>query len=430
MPNEEPKIGYNANFLGTKIDLPIPKFSPSLEGAVLKKEELDDLIYAHYPHYTVVTSKVRRAPILVALNIDQKRLKNTKRKNKWKIDSRIGIEYQLNNDYYYKNRWDRGHMARRKSAAWGKELRTAQKADDETFYYTNACLQYDSFNQDEWLALEEWVLNLNLDSNDKITSLMGPIYGDNGRIVEPVGRPAAVAPSGFFKVVCFISKKTKKLDVRAFILYQDQKAIADWSGRNIFDNRTYQVTVSEIEDLTGLEFQDDIYEQNPLLYNENDIKKKKYNISHFPERIDIDDHTEIIATTDTRTYYEDDEIDVFISAALVNPKKDERKNEWIALTNLMNSTIDISGWKLISWSVESTLRRTLDLDSVLKASERKLKPGHSVVIKPVRPLILSNMGGGIELMYKRNRKRYRVDRVKYTKEDAKEQGKAVIFMGR
>ena len=59
-----------------------------------------------------------------------------------------------------------------------------------------------------------------------------------------------------------------------------------------------------------------------------------------------------------------------------------------------------------------------------------LSPGEAVAIKPVRPLILANTGGIIDLHAKPEAEAARgkrVDRVKYTKEDAKRQGVPVIF---
>ena len=41
------------------------------------------------------------------------------------------------------------------------------------------------------------------------------------------------------------------LDVRAFVIYQDEEALRDKRGRHRYNNQNYQVTVSEIEDLTG-----------------------------------------------------------------------------------------------------------------------------------------------------------------------------------
>lgn len=411
-------LGYNENFL-EGIVLPMPTFSPQLAGAVLTKPELKNGIFANYVNYTAVTNRERRSPIIVALNIDQELLKKTKRRDRWQIDSRIGSEYQLNNDYYRSNPWDRGHLARRVSAAWGPTKNTAQRASNETFYYSNASLQHANFNQDEWLELENWVLKLALDKDGKITSFSGPIYGDFDRTITPVGRRPAAIPAAFYKVVCFINKATNELDVRAFILLQDSESLADKSGRHMFNNQTYQVTIAEIEERTGLEFQDDIYQKNPLFHDENESAREELNISHFPERIEVDGPDEIIDAETVRPFFANDEINVFIAAAMVNPKGNERENEWISIINLTGDIIDLNGWTL-----SDTKRNPLNIGDVLNAETCKVYSGQAVVIKPINPLMLANSGGSVLLF---NREEQLVDRVKYSSRQAEEQDLPVIF---
>ncbi|MCP4685657.1 MAG: endonuclease [bacterium] len=403
--------GYDPDFLG--VHLPIPGSSPSLSGDLVSNSSLREEVYADYANYTVVTNAARRSPVVVALNIDQNKLRKTKRRSRWLIDSRIGSDFQLNNDYYRHNRWDRGHLARKASASWGENIRLAQTASDETFYYSNACLQHENFNQDEWLELEDWVLGLKLDKNGRIASFSGPIMEGFMRTVEPEGRPPAQAPAGFFKVVCFINKETDKLDVRAFIMLQDRDAIADKSGREVFNFQTYQVSVSEIEDKTGLAFQDEIYQQNPLYYRENDEARSNYNISHFPERVEVDSPTEIISEGARRVFVADDEVEVYLAAAMVNPEGKETTNEWVSIINLEPKDVNIGGWKLLDKE-----NRELTLQP------RVLAPGEAVAIKPLSPVRLSNKGGTIIL---HNEQGERIDRIKYTKQEAKVEGRPMIF---
>ena len=214
--------GYNERFLESVV-LPIPK-----SGTVLSSELLNNGEVFHYPTYSVVvnSSPNKRSPAVVCLNIDQALLKSTDRSSRWRIDPRIGFENQLDNDYYVGNPWDRGHMARRVSAAWGATKRDAQYAADETFYYSNSTLQHANLNQDEWLGLEDWVYRLDLGKDGRITSFSGPIYGEFDRSIHPTGRRTAIIPAGFFKVICFVNRDTEQLDVRAFVMYQDVEALA------------------------------------------------------------------------------------------------------------------------------------------------------------------------------------------------------------
>ncbi len=417
--------GYMKDFLGDGIELPLPEFSPSLAGDVLHKPTLKNEVEAEYVNYTVIMNRERRSPIVVALNIDQNQLMSVDREDNWRIDTRIGAEFQLDNDYYRNNPWDRGHMARRANAAWGRTRREALRASNETFYYSNASLQHANFNQDEWLALEDWVKDLHLDKNGKITSFSGPVYGDFDRTVHPQGRELAVIPWAFFKVICFVNKHTDALDVRAFLMVQDRDALADKSGRRMFNFQNYQVTVSEIENQTGLQFDDQIYEGNPLLFHDNEEARGPLNISHFPERIEVDGPEEIVSAEQPRDFFADDDVPVFIAAAMVNPIGNERGNEWVSIINLSRDDIDLDGWTL------SDLKRNpLNLGTVLDEEQRILRPGEAVSVRPITPLMLENTGGIIALHDKPEdgqKRGRRIDRVSYTKEDASREGVPVVF---
>ncbi|MEO1406114.1 MAG: DNA/RNA non-specific endonuclease, partial [Pseudomonadota bacterium] len=230
---EDFMIGYQSNFLG--IELPLPSFSPALVGEVLQRDTLEKdhdgvMALAHYPHYSIAMHREERTALYAALNIDQALLR-TAGSRSWRIDTRIGGEFQLNNDYYKgaTNLYDRGHLARRASAAWGKTASEAQRASEETYYYSNASLQHRYFNEDEWLEVENWVKDLGLDSTNRISVFSGPIFGDLSRTIKPAGRSRAVVPSAYFKVVAFIVEGGA-LAVRSFIVVQDREAIADRDG--------------------------------------------------------------------------------------------------------------------------------------------------------------------------------------------------------
>ncbi|MGF1672654.1 MAG: DNA/RNA non-specific endonuclease [Rivularia sp. (in: cyanobacteria)] len=420
--------GYNPDFLGNDINLPVPAFAPSIAGDVLRSPLLKDDIFASYINYSIIMHRVRRSAIVACFNIDQNLIKDVARKRGWDIDTRIGADFQLDNDYYRNNPWDRGHLARRASIAWGKTEREAKRASDDTFYYSNASLQHENFNQDEWLALENWVFELDLDSNGKITVFTGPVYGDFPRTITPPGRESALIPSAFFKVVCFINKDSNELDVRAFLMFQDEEALRDKEGNKLFNFQTYQVTITEIEKLTGLEFDDEIYEKNPLLFNENPQKQEELNIRQFPERIEVDQPTEMIAAGEPRHSIADDQVPVFIAAAMVNPSGDEQESEWVSVINLSSQPVNLEGWTL-----SDTTHEPLQLNSILTEQQRILQPGQAMSIQPLSPVMLSNSGGVISLYEKSQPNQTqgrRVDRVRYTAKDVEREDTTVRFIRR
>lgn len=407
--------GYNEHFLDG-IHLPLPQFSNTISGQIAETTELREGIYADYINYTLVTNAQLRSPLYVALNIDQNKKRSTKRTDKWKPDWRIGDEFQLNNEYYRDNPWDKGHMARRDSASWGDTQRDAQRASDETFYYSNACLQHENLNQDEWLSLEDWVLELDLDVDGLISEFTGPIYGDFGRSISLVGMEPAIIPTGFFKIVCFKNKQTQQLDVRAFIMYQDEEALKDKSGKKVFNNQTYQVTVTEIERLTGLIFDDAVYENNPLFFTPENADDS-LNVVLTPERIEVSDSVEIIGQN-VRDTVLDDVVEVYITAAMIDPLDNDKAGEWVSVANFTSSVIDLSDWQL------STLKSQRVALRNLTGANLQLKPGESVVLSTGAAFLMTNITGVIYLWGPDGE---RIDRVNYTKGMVKP-GEVLMFL--
>lgn len=420
--------GYNEAFL-EGVTLPLPTFSIDLDQDILKDNpKLRDGMIADYIHYSVVMNadKNRRSPAFVALNIDQNKHKKTDRSNRWKIDKRIGFENQLDNDYYKRNDWDRGHMARRTTAAWGEMRHDAQRASDETFYYSNSCLQHANLNQDEWLNLEDWVYDLSEDMDGKITSFSGPFYGELDRTIQPSGRELALIPSGFFKVVCFINKATGKLDVRAFVMYQDDEILKDKNGRKRYKNQTYQVTVTEVEQLTGLQFDDAVYQANPLFHwekedgdDERNNRIEELNVKDLPESQEVNSSKEVLSGDTKRQTINDDVVDIYIAAAMANPEGRDAGNEWVSLINLGSDTIDVSNWVLKDNHGDVKLTQ-----QSVNGQSMTLLPGMACVVTDLGGIRLSNKKDVISLF---DQDGARIDRVDYQAHMVRE-GEPILFL--
>ncbi|MEM8792977.1 MAG: DNA/RNA non-specific endonuclease [Pseudomonadota bacterium] len=410
--------GYRRDFLGAVIDL--PRFSMRLESKVLPLGVSRDLQYRHYINYSLAMHREHRAPIFAALNIDKAEGRRfAVRRSGWNIDDLVGEENQLDNAYYRKNRWDRGHMARRAAAAHGDSARAAKAASDSTMFYTNACLQLDSFNQDEWLGLEDWVLDLDLTRDDKVSVFSGPIYGEDPLWVRPQDRDPAQVPAAFFKIVCFMNK-ADALEVRAFNVPQDEKAMADWRGRRMVNLQTYQTTVAEIEHLTGLIFDEDVAEKNPLFYYDtaaSEAERKRLGIDKvdLPENIPVDRPADLVRAGQERTIIDDDDCDVFIVGALPDPSGSDKGREWVSLLNLEPKAVKIDGWILTDNSIFET-----QLSGTIQPGQAKRIQGEAL-----GKLRIGNRGD-ILTLYKDKEKRHRIDRVHYTADEVKA-GKAILF---
>jgi DNA/RNA endonuclease G (NUC1) len=100
--------------------------------------------------------------------------------------------YTSDNDDYYSNRWDRGHMAPAGS------FNDSYENLYSTFTYLNVALQYDDLNRGAWVDLEEQVRNW----ADEYGDIDIEIYleFDTDHIILETG---AHVPSAFYKYVNF-----------------------------------------------------------------------------------------------------------------------------------------------------------------------------------------------------------------------------------
>ena len=100
--------------------------------------------------------------------------------------------YTSNDDDYYANPWDRGHMAPAGSFNDSYENLYA------TFSYLNVALQYDDLNQGAWVNLEEQV-RLWADEYGDIEVEIYLRFDSNHQVLET----GAHVPTGFYKYVKF-----------------------------------------------------------------------------------------------------------------------------------------------------------------------------------------------------------------------------------
>jgi len=389
--------GYDPNFTG--VEIPLPTFDNSLDGDVLKKSSstFDDETgsWREYMTYSVATNKARRQPICAALNVDQTLIKTVQR-GSWKIDREIGAEFQLDNSYYRNNVWDRGHMARRATAAWGRTTTDAKRASDDTMYYSNASLQHMNLNQDEWLEVEEWVKYLQQDSNGKIAVFSGPIYGTFPSVpTKFIGSPPAEIPAAFYKVVSFLDKDGD-LSTRAFIYLQDAENLADRIGSRATDYQMFQVSTTEVEESTGLIFPEKLRSTNPFSATENiEIVSPPGNGSPVldnpgPPFIPLPPLGPPVAEISK----------IFVAAAFINPAgSDERSKEWISIANYSSNDIDLVGWTIDDQSASRgplVLSGSLSSGQTILLSDLKGRNGGEIMLTNSRgSLTLKDNNGSI-----------------------------------
>jgi len=363
MPNQ---IGYDPDFIQDGIRIPLPTFSRRLGQSVQRSDDLRDRQFSDHPNFSLVMNEGTRQLIYSAQNIDQSKfLKNTagKGKRNWRNDKNYPGDQQLGNKYYedrkrpngekLPNPYDKGHMVMRFNNMWGSATE-ADAAGKATYIYTNASLQHENLNQDEWRGVEEDIVrDFQDDANDRLIVFTGPIYGDLDRHVNLSDTDSARVPSGFFKVLCFRRKTdvaAEKLGVLAFAIFQDQEVLRDRQGRKqVKTNRSYQVTIKELQDLTGINFGRKLYNANPLFYHNKKARNRDFNVLETPERIPVAEGRDVVDRPDRRrpsdTHLKSRRI--VINSAMIDPKGRETTGEWVSLHNRGNRKTAIKQWRLV-----------------------------------------------------------------------------------
>lgn len=239
--------GYDPNFLGRRVSLPILT-NRGREVAHLR----DGTEVISYTHFSLALNRDRRFAMWVAWNIDGSGLRRLSRKGiPFVLDPEIPTEYQVGESLYGGNRVDRGHLARRADLLWGS-LAEAKQANRDSFFFTNITPQMDDFNQSSqgglWGRLEDAVFS-DVDVEDlRVTVFGGPIFSTDDREYRGV-----LIPREYFKVIVFV--EGGDLRAKAFLLTQSLNAL---EALDLDAFRVYEVTLGELEERCDFRFSDDL----------------------------------------------------------------------------------------------------------------------------------------------------------------------------
>jgi endonuclease G len=275
------RTGFEEAFLGDDHTLSLPVPGPILESDILITDSFNDGVIPYY-HYSLSMSKSTRQAIYSAANVNNDKYISLEsgKGRAWFIDKRINKQDQIPNYPYQFSRWDRGHLTRRSAVAWGESRNEALKASNDSCAYTNAVLQHEYFNEDEWRVVEELVSKFKLAT--KLNVLTGPIFTRCDRYyTRDFGDYAVRIPAGFWKIISYVDKNDK-LQTQAYIFIQDDEMIKSRKGRQALKLKNFQVTTTEVACWSGLYFDEKLYESNPL------------NFYNGPERISVKKHKELM----------------------------------------------------------------------------------------------------------------------------------------
>ena len=173
----------------------------------------------------------------------------------FKIDERGSLSgFQIDDELYSDNPFDRGHVARRADLCWGP-LTEARQGNRDSFFFSNITPQHARFNQGMrgglWGRLEDAIFNDVSVSSLRVSLMGGPILRDS----DPEYRHLAQVPREFWKMVAYADDADGGHKVRAFVLTQRDlvKAVIP-EILELEEFRWYQVPLTRIESETGVRF--------------------------------------------------------------------------------------------------------------------------------------------------------------------------------
>jgi len=240
--------GYQPDFLGDW-DVPMPTPQGDLKND-LRALRRGSGVELKYEHFSAVQSISRRMPMFVAVNIDgtlQKKI--TRTAVVWRFDGRLDVEDQIGDDVYSEqnNVLDRGHMVRREDPNWG-DLDVAQRANVDTFHFTNACPQMAAVNQRIWLGLENYILLNTRRNTMKVSVFTGPVFTDDDHPYR-----GALVPKSFWKIVAVVDEDGRPSATAYEVSQAEELSALEFA---FGEYKTFQTSIKDIERKTSLAFGD------------------------------------------------------------------------------------------------------------------------------------------------------------------------------
>jgi endonuclease G len=273
--NYKNRKGYDPQFLGPKLNLPLAKIVRPLAAdiAPLNDDQPEHESGAlKYQHFTVIMNEARRLAMLTATNIDGATYIGIDRETglpqdagaegeTWYDDDRISTEFFTGQRFYSATSlfFDRGHLTRRTDPTWGTPTK-AVRANADTFHRTNSTPQHWLFNQSVkfWQGIERHYLEFGATlDRSRLTVLQGPVFTDNDPPYKDLDGNEIAVPLSFWKIVVRVEndqpkatgfeashKKLLKLE-RGFVPRPDETVAP------VVDE--FFASIKRIESLTGLD---------------------------------------------------------------------------------------------------------------------------------------------------------------------------------
>lgn len=267
---------YDPDFLGA-VSVPLPSLLPGTA-----QDAWNDGAPVDHTNYSLVFNRQRALAIYAAANVDGNQLVSGIRRKSFTFDPDVPNQIQIDDERGYRgiptpenNPWDAGHLARRKDVHWPDEP-TAKEAERDTSRWTNIAPQHARLNRGPWRKVEDWLLDLADDADQRLSVFTGPVFTATDLVWQNKADELEIRiPSGYWKVGLFLHGGD--LRAAAFLIWQtDVVPSVDDFDPDDFDPVLEQVRVLTIEHLAGLSFGNTVRAADPL---------------HFGATVETDDAT-------------------------------------------------------------------------------------------------------------------------------------------
>ena len=254
--------GFDEAFLGGgACRVALPKLSSALQAVAAQRFEEGSRgkHVLDYHGYSLVMHHKRRFALYTAASVDcGQRWALGRTRDTWRTDPRIPATAQVGDFYYKNNQFDKGHLTRREDMEYGKKYLTALAWAEDTCHWTNCVPQHAKFNRNKtlWQGIERYILEQTIEANQlRAQVLTGPVLSEDDPVHEAF--PKIRYPLRFWKIVVALDSKGG-LSATAYLLDQGE-VISEYGIDEATETPfgaygTYQVSVREIERLTGLKF--------------------------------------------------------------------------------------------------------------------------------------------------------------------------------
>jgi len=272
-PDYASRKGYQPDFLGSGIAVPVPAVAPERDAEMYKVDGKIQVLPYH--HYSLAMNARRRLQMWSAVNVDfDPTLRGGSRTgfgtDRWIGDPRIPAQVQMEEPMIYgpARQIDRGHIVRREDSAWGATPQDYEYSNSDTFHWTNCTPQHAAFNRASppstrygkrtglWGAFESYVQASLQKDGTKACILAGPILAEDDPVAE-YGHFSVQYPIRFWKIVAVpVKAEGDRLVLQTFGFVMSQKDVVDKFGIEFAPGQyeRYRTPLAEIASAAGLVF--------------------------------------------------------------------------------------------------------------------------------------------------------------------------------